>query len=94
MRKAITFIALLLLASAFKLQQNLEDSKDCIIQKCPNEWANCEKDPKCDPALLECQKKCGTTASCWTLCLSTKGSPAAIAVAKCAQANGCDKAKI
>lgn len=85
MRKAILFIALVFIASAFKLQHNLEDSKQCIIEKCPTQWAACEKDAKCDPALLECQKKCGTSSSCWTLCLSTKGSQAAIDVAKCAQ---------
>jgi hypothetical protein len=51
MRKAIIFIALILFASAFKLQENLEDPKDCIIAKCPKEWADCQKDTKCAPAL-------------------------------------------
>jgi hypothetical protein len=68
--------------------------QDCIEQKCPTQWAACQKDPKCKPALDDCEKKCGTKPSCWTLCLPSKGSQAAIDVAKCAQAQGCDKAKV
>jgi len=71
----------------------LATPQECIEAKCPNQWAACQKDPKCGPALEDCEKKCGTKASCWTLCLPSKGSQAAIDVAKCAQAQGCDKAK-
>jgi hypothetical protein len=65
------------------------DSLACVQEKCPNEWAACQKDPKCVPALQACDKKCGTSSSCWTFCLPGKGSQAAIDVAKCAQKNGC-----
>ena len=61
----------------------------CVEEKCPNEYAECQKDPKCLPALQACQKKCGTGATCWTFCLPGKGSQAAIDVAKCAQKNNC-----
>ena len=67
----------------------LADPQSCIEEKCPNQWATCLKDPKCKPALDECEKKCGGKVSCWTLCLPGKGSQAAIDVAKCAQANNC-----
>ena len=41
------------------------------------------------PTLEECEKKCGTKASCWSLCLGSKGDHPAIDLAKCAQAQGC-----
>jgi hypothetical protein len=65
------------------------DPQQCIEAKCPNQWATCQKDPKCVPALQDCEAKCGSKVSCWTLCLPGKGSQAAIDVAKCAQANNC-----
>ena len=65
------------------------DPQQCIEEKCPTQWAACQKDPKCVPALDDCEKKCGSKVSCWTLCLPAKGSQAAIDVAKCAQANNC-----
>jgi hypothetical protein len=67
----------------------LADPQQCIEEKCPTQWAACQKDSKCIPALQDCEKKCGTKESCWTLCLPSKGSQAAIDVAKCAQANKC-----
>lgn len=67
----------------------LTDPQKCIEEKCPNQWAACQKDPKCIPALQDCQKKCGTKASCWEFCLPSKGSQAAVDVAKCANANHC-----
>uniref|UniRef100_A0A1J3EP34 Uncharacterized protein n=1 Tax=Noccaea caerulescens TaxID=107243 RepID=A0A1J3EP34_NOCCA len=67
----------------------IADPQQCIEEKCPNQWAACQKDSKCVPALQDCEKKCGTKTSCWTLCLPGKGSQAAIDVAKCAQSNGC-----
>ena len=69
----------------------LKDPQQCIEEKCPDQWAVCQKDPKCQPALDDCMKKCGTKTSCWALCLPSKGSQAAIDVAKCAQANDCLK---
>ena len=79
---------------SFKMQVNqnalmVADPQQCIEEKCPNEWAACQKDPKCIPALQDCQKKCGTKPSCWEFCLPSKGSQAAIDVAKCAQKNNC-----
>ncbi len=65
------------------------DPQQCIEEKCPTQWAACQKDSKCIPALQDCEKKCGTSKSCWTLCLPSKGSQAAIDTAKCADANKC-----
>ena len=65
------------------------DPQQCIEEKCPSQWAACQKDSKCVPTLQECQKKCGTKQTCWELCLSGKKDQAAIDVAKCAAANHC-----
>ena len=92
MKQILTLAVLILAATAFRMQNEVADPQQCIEEKCPTQWAACQKDPKCIPALQDCEKKCGTKASCWTLCLPSKGSQAAIDVAKCAQANGCDKA--
>ena len=73
----------------FNKIEKIKDPQPCIEAKCPNEWAACQKDPKCKPALDDCYKKCGTKESCWALCLPSKGSQAAVDVAKCAQKNGC-----
>jgi hypothetical protein len=67
----------------------LADPQQCIEEKCPGQFAACQKDPKCTPALQDCEKKCGTSQTCWTFCLPGKGSQAAIDVAKCAAANKC-----
>ena len=37
----------------------IDDPQQCIEEKCPNEWAACQKDSKCIPALEDCEKKCG-----------------------------------
>ena len=92
MRKAVVFVALLLLVSAFKMAEEVDaDPIPCIQEKCPTQYANCVKDPKCVPALQDCNKKCGSSQSCWAFCLPGKGSQAAIDTAKCAHAQGCDK---
>ena len=65
------------------------DPQQCIEEKCPNQWADCQKDPKCAPTLQDCQKKCGTGKTCWEFCLSKAGDTAATNVAKCAAANNC-----
>ena len=92
MRKAITFVALLLLVSTFKMSDEVvTDPLPCIQEKCPTQYAECEKDPKCVPALQDCYNKCGSKESCWEFCLPAKGSQAAIDTAKCAHAQGCDK---
>ena len=91
MSKIITLVVLLFVASAFRMENEVADPQQCIEEKCPNEWAACQKDSKCPAALQDCEKKCGTKASCWALCLPSKGSQAAIDVANCAQKNGCDK---
>jgi hypothetical protein len=67
----------------------LADPTECIKEHCPTQYDACSKDPKCLPALQDCEKKCGTSQSCWTFCLPGKGSQAAIDVAKCASANKC-----
>ena len=88
----IAIILLSILCVGFTIRVNeisLADPQQCIEEKCPTQWANCQKDPKCVPALQDCQKKCGTKASCWGFCLSSKGSQAPIDVAKCAQSNSC-----
>ena len=90
MIKTITLIGLVLIASAVQIQNlRVADPQQCIEEKCPNQWAACQKDSKCVPALQDCEKKCGTSKSCWTLCLPSKGSQAAVDVAKCADANKC-----
>ena len=89
----MVILALIYIASTMTITTKIDNSpQQCIEQKCPSQWAACQKDPKCIPALDDCNKKCGTKASCWSFCLPSKGSQAAIDVAKCAQANGCDKA--
>lgn len=65
------------------------DPTECIKEHCPDQYDHCQKDPKCLPAIQDCEKKCGTKTSCWQLCLPSKGSQAAIDVAKCAAANHC-----
>ena len=91
MRRTIVLLAILLAASAVQLTTYSDaDPQQCIEEKCPSQWADCQKDSKCAPALQDCEKKCGTKSSCWSLCLLTKGSQAAIDVAKCAQSNHCD----
>lgn len=65
------------------------DPEQCIKEKCPSQWDACQKDSKCIPALQDCQKKCGTSESCWKLCLAGKGDKAADDVAKCGAANHC-----
>ena len=92
MIKAITLFVLILAINSTVLaeEEPVATPTDCIVEKCPNEWADCVKDPKCGPTLDECNKKCGTKGSCWSLCLVGK-SHAAIEVAKCAQKNHCDQ---
>ena len=91
MRKILAFITLILVASTFRIGHEVGDIVDCIKEKCPTQYAACTKDPKCMPALQDCQKKCGSSTSCWEFCLPGKGSQAAIDTAKCAHAQGCDK---
>ncbi len=76
---------------AVEEEEALSDPIPCIQEKCPTQYANCVKDPKCIPALQDCNKKCGSSQSCWEFCLPGKGSQAAIDTAKCAHAQGCDK---
>jgi hypothetical protein len=90
MRKFAIFVALMVVASAITIETFYDaDPQQCIEEKCPTQWAACQKDSKCVPALQDCEKKCGTSKSCWTLCLPSKGSQAAVDVAKCADANKC-----
>ena len=67
------------------------DPQQCIEEKCPKQWAACQKDSKCVPTLQKCQSKCGTKQSCWELCLAGEKDTAATDVAKCAAANDCLK---
>lgn len=96
--KNLAFVATLcpLITMGFQVKKETEttavmiaDPQQCIQEKCPTQWEHCQKDPKCIPALQNCEKKCGTKQSCWQLCLPSKGSQAAIDVAKCAAANHC-----
>ena len=83
------------LSTSFKIQEDhrfpniIADPQQCIEEKCPDQWAACQKDSKCVPTLQECQKKCGTGKTCWEFCLSKAGDSPATTVAKCAAANGC-----
>jgi len=65
------------------------DPQQCIEEKCPSQWAACQKDSKCPQVLQDCQKKCGSDQGCWKTCLMQKGDKPAIDVAKCAAANHC-----
>ena len=88
--KPLILVTLLVLTTlAFKMGNQNVDPQKCIEEKCPNQWAACQKDPKCVPTLQECQNKCGTKQSCWELCLAGKKDQAATDVAKCAAANHC-----
>ena len=69
----------------------VNDPVQCMKDKCPKEYAKC--DDTCMKILKDCSDKCGSKQSCWQLCLGGKHNQAAIDLAKCAQANGCDKAK-
>ena len=91
MSKIIILTLLVLTATAFKMGNGIEDPQQCIEEKCPKQWAACQKDSKCVPALQDCQNKCGTKQSCWEVCLAGKKDQAATDVAKCAAANDCLK---
>ena len=43
----------------------VSDPVDCVKEKCPNEYNACVKDSKCEPTLDKCNKKCGSSKSCW-----------------------------
>ena len=60
MRKILPLLALILIASAFKMQNEISDPIPCIKDNCPKEWAACEKDPSCPDILKKCSDKCGT----------------------------------
>jgi hypothetical protein len=54
MKRAILLLAILLAATAIKIDPvslSLNDPIPCIEQKCPTQYAACQKDPKCLPAL-------------------------------------------
>lgn len=96
MSKAILALSVLLaVGNPFTIETDLStaltlaDPQECIAEKCPNEWAACQKDSKCIPVLQACEDKCGTKETCWKTCLATKGDSAAVNVAKCAAANNC-----
>ena len=91
MRTIIVLAVLVFVATSFRIDNGLEDPQACIEQKCPNQWAACQKDSKCVPALQDCQTKCGTKQSCWEVCLAGKHDQPAVDVAKCAAANDCLK---
>lgn len=67
--------------------------EDCLIAKCPTEYANCKKKAGCEDILFKCRDKCGEKVdqTCWTNCLL--GKPLIItttsAVANCAVKVGC-----
>ena len=92
-------VALLLLAIAFASTSNLQKQVgsamsyiakvkgDCVEDHCPDQIAAC--DQKCQDALEICSNLCNLSASCWSYCISGKGSQPAIDLIKCALANGC-----
>jgi hypothetical protein len=67
----------------------LEDPTQCIQEKCPTQYAACQKDPKCPQTLQNCENKCKSDQNCWKWCLVGAGDQPAIDVAKCAAANHC-----
>ena len=60
MRTVIALVALLLAVNAFKMVPQIDTPQECIEKNCPTEWSACTKDPKCGPALDDCNKKCGS----------------------------------
>jgi hypothetical protein len=55
MKKIALFLAILVAVSSVTIQTFFDaDPQKCIEEKCPNEWAACQKDPKCIPALQDC----------------------------------------
>ena len=90
MQKVIILAVCLLVASSIKIQAYVKAGpQECIEEKCPNEWKACVDDPKCQPAIQDCQKKCGDKESCWKLCLASKGDKAAVDVVLCGNKNHC-----
>ena len=95
MKRIILLLAVVALISAFTLRkestevQIFEDPTQCIAEKCPTQYASCQKDSKCPATLQKCEDKCKTDQNCWKWCLVGAGDQAAIDVAKCAAANNC-----
>ncbi len=98
MKHIILFFALIAIISSFNLKKQATintalalnaDPTECIKQKCPDQYAKCQADPKCPTTLQKCQSKCNTDTSCWKWCLVGAGDGPAEDVAKCAAANHC-----
>ena len=59
MNKVIVGILIVTAVVGFRIEQNegriyemvAVDPQKCIEEKCPKEWADCQKDPKCVPTL-------------------------------------------
>ena len=95
MKKIIFIFAVIGMISAFTLQKTstevsiFTDPTQCIQEKCPTQYAACQKDSKCPATLQKCEDKCKTDQNCWKFCLVGAGNQPAIDVAKCAAANNC-----
>ena len=100
MKRIVLLFALIALISAFTLRKEsteitiFNDPTQCIQEKCPTQWAACQKDSKCQPTLQNCENKCKTDQNCWKWCLVGAGDQPAIDVAKCAAANHCLNTKV
>jgi hypothetical protein len=83
--KAI-FLALLLVAVAIAQSPAL---RQCIKDKCPDQYDKCLKASGCEAKLEKCANQCGekVAVSCWTLCIGIPG--AAANVCTCAVNQGC-----
>ena len=95
MKRIIFVLAIIGIISAFTLKKQsteieiIQDPTQCIQEKCPTQYAACQKDPKCPQTLQNCENKCKSDQNCWKWCLVGAGDQPAIDVAKCAAANHC-----
>ena len=67
----------------------IEDPRQCLEEKCPDQWKNCKADPKCFQTLMNCEKKCGHDISCMKNCLAKEGNQHAIDLFKCGEDKKC-----
>jgi hypothetical protein len=51
MGKILVLLGLVLVATAFKMGNEIADPQQCIEEKCPKEWAACKADTNCIPTI-------------------------------------------
>ena len=81
MKIIIVLLALIILTVA--------DLRECIQERCPDQFQKCEDKSGCEDSLWKCEAKCGAAFNpiCWTFCLGGPGVAADVAI--CANNQGC-----